>query len=744
MVPTRRKFYLLMALLLCSGIASAQVVVKGNVYGGGQGIRSDETTGLVTGNTWVTVNGGTVQNSIYGGGEFGSVGTFTAYETVTYNAGQENQMNVLVPKTCASGTGVAKIILNGGQVGILDHALMPTPGTTIWDDANGYIFAGCRGEADSITYPLAIAIAVVDSTYLEVNNDMVIAASIYGGSENGLVLRNTHVKVNGGQIGVGYYKDNTGVDHIVPAYTAQQWANAIAKVKDGTFVDADAAGFYPCHAWPYGKLNPETQLKDYLVYDPFAHPDSAYYAQALEQGASLYASDGSTFLGNVFGGGSGYYPIAPGIWRRTAGQVKGNTQVDITGGHILSAVFGGNELTDVLQKVTINMTGGTVGIPCAFDSIVANPMGGHIFGSGKGDMRTLFNRWTNADSAEVNINGGVVFGSVYGSGEDGHVLNNVVLNISENNADTRPVIGTFGTTTFDGNVFGSGRGFLGNAYTAGSVGGNVLMNITGGQVLGDVYGGGRLASVGSYFVDPQMEDPENPGTMIDNPDYGQLQEGEDHGYVTININGVTIGNDRGTTVGGNVFGGSMGRVTDLNDQINSIWLDLAKVKQTTVNIGNGDATTTIKGNVHGGGEIGTVTQNTTVNLTPNSTTQGTVYGGGKGYSATHAEINSNEEYNNTVKAGQVYGNTLVNMTGGMVESSIYGGGELGSVGTFETYYDETTATGVHFVGEPKTCAENTGLAKVVISGGQAGLVDHATMPTPGTGTWADDNGFVKY
>ena len=52
-INLRRRTFFLMALLLMGGMASAQVNIEGNVYGGGyDGTVSDSTT--------VTVNGGTV------------------------------------------------------------------------------------------------------------------------------------------------------------------------------------------------------------------------------------------------------------------------------------------------------------------------------------------------------------------------------------------------------------------------------------------------------------------------------------------------------------------------------------------------------------------------------------------------------------------------------------------------------------------------------------------------------------
>ena len=52
-MKTRRKAFLFVAMLLTSGMASAQVLVKGNVYGGCE-------QGQVTGDASVTMNGGTV------------------------------------------------------------------------------------------------------------------------------------------------------------------------------------------------------------------------------------------------------------------------------------------------------------------------------------------------------------------------------------------------------------------------------------------------------------------------------------------------------------------------------------------------------------------------------------------------------------------------------------------------------------------------------------------------------------
>ena len=695
----KRKAILLLAMLLTGGVASAQVVVKGSVYGGGQGIETDEKSGLVTGNATVTMNGGTVERSIYGGGQLGSVGTFT-YETVTYPADDPNHPGAEVqkPVSCASGTGVATVTVNGGHVG-KNGSLM---GVNPDDDDRGWIFCGGRGEADSITYPKAIALGVVGSTHLtfgtiENATQPLVTASVYGGCENGLVLEDTHVEILGGQIGTGLVSKTQGENNVWtgtwdPVYDDPKWTAAINAVRSGnaTAINAAAGQFHECDAWPYGDGNDH-----YYVYDIYAGT-SGYDSH----GGALQGSTGQTFFGCVFGGGSGYYPIRPGVWRRTAGQVNGNTLVEVTGGHILTSIYGGNEMTDVIGTCTVNMTGGTLGVPRTLAQIKAHPVTCYLFGAGKGDQRVMFNRWTNVQNAEVNIGGDAFFfGSVFGGGEDGHVLGNVTVNINTETGDDA-YIGTWGYSYVDGNVFGGGRGFSGEGITCGSVGGDITVNINGGNILGSIYGGGRMASAGIGFaleLDPiigyfQPDIPDNPETPED--------ESETHGHVTINISGGTIGNDYesklhlgnpdlegGRTHGGNVFGGSMGRLTKLDGSINPKWPILGQVKTTEINI-EGD-NTIIKGNVYGGGEFGLVLDSTEVNVR-GGTIWRNVYGGGYGSNdnTTKTDIQTGQagvtfRYTPMAFAGVVSKKTFVNISGGWVKKNVYGGGEMASVGLID-------------------------------------------------------------
>lgn len=243
------------------------------------------------------------------------------------------------------------------------------------------------------------------------------------------------------------------------------------------------------------------------------------------------------------------------------------------------------------------------------------------------------------------------------------------------------------------------------ALTAGNIGGSIELNIKSGKILGSVYGGGRLGSVGYglYLVDEEITEDEQTikpyGILRPNDKYdgsypnpstqdASAYYDKGRGYITINISGGTIGNDYEYiynptdeqkaaipnttfdyqnhlqyTKGGNVFTGGMGRLYALdNTTLLPLWPKLGKCKSTTLNMTGG----TVKSSIYGGGEIGAVAENATVNV--NGGTVGTkvvdsedankyyyfgsVFGGGKGSTAKVEGIS---------EAGTAGGNVQVNL-----------------------------------------------------------------------------------
>ena len=529
-------------------------VIGGNVFGAGKGEKTHGYSALVRGNTYVTIQGDAkLKESVYGGGEIASVGRYNvanaAYHAahpevgigMPYSLANENSGNCFVVvrgnaeigpdtpmKMTADGGpddtghvfGAGKGVLPYEGYSSIDGSGSWTVTNTPWrikpdNSKDNYDEAtyGDDVEAEYLKYIETLALAT--QTDVTIEGNAFVKGSVYGGSENGHVQHNTHVTIAGGQIGAG--------EGMNERYTG--WPTETEDI---------TTSWKECAHWEYTP-------NDAAPWDPYAtfkNPaDGKYYYDAAfkqtAEGGYYIAKDGHTFYGNVFGGGSGLIPYAPGKWHRAAGSVGGNTQVDITGGHILTSVYGGNEQTDVGTykkddngalvvpvrdgKCTINMTGGTVGVPRTADDMMAHPLTCYVFGAGKGDQRIFFNTWTNVIETEVNISGKArIYGSTFGGGEDGHVIKDAVTNIggtvtigtgtaAKTYTEDGVLIGTTGTSYVDGNIFGGGRGFSGEAQTAGTVGGNVKLNISGGKMLGSIYGGGRLASVGTMFTNPESE-----------------------------------------------------------------------------------------------------------------------------------------------------------------------------------------------------------------------------------------------
>ena len=710
--------------------AGASPVIKGNVFGAGKGLNTHGYAALVRGNATVTVQGNArVEHSVYGGGEIASVGKYTIAEDaedaaahgveegMPYSLASDNCgiCTVTVSGYAVIGQDDMKMTAEGGpdDFGYVFGAgkgVLPYEGTdnednkprrmnpeNEWEYYNATDYDG-EGDYEAAYLKYIETLALTTETYVTIDGHAFVKGSVYGGSENGHVLHDTKVYIKGNcQIGNG--------DGVNARYSEEQFVNPLTT----TVTSGNALA--ECSHWPY--------RDPYLPYDKY---DSA--------GGDDHATDGHTFFGNVFGGGSGLYPYQKPDntyeWLRTAGRVYGNTYVEITGGHILTSVYGGCELADVGNGLTVEegrgtcrvkMSGGTLGVPRTLEQIAAHPVTCYLFGAGKGDQRTRFNEWTNVGNVIVEINDSVsrpiIYGSVFGGGEDGHVLGNVDMHIKEMKDTGGPIIGTWGTSYVEGNVFGAGRGFGGGALTAGVVSGNVNMRIDGGTMLGSVYGGGRLGSVGTHLVAPT--DPRY-GTLVDDGKQQVMDqadsdaEGVKHGYITINVNGGTIGNRyeyvyptaeqktdslRNTsfdyrnrllyTKGGNIFTGCMGRLYGLDGTtLLPDWADMGKARKTTLNITGG----TIKSNVYGGGELGTLVEGATISITGGTVGTlvpagegddqpayyyGSVFGGGKGstdnitgkWPAGTAEADKKD----ISVAGQVGGNVLVELNKGVAPNA---------------------------------------------------------------------------
>ena len=626
----------------------------GDVYGAGKG----DTIGIaghpkasallvsLVKNTEVlitdTVIGGVrksprILGSVFGGGEVANVGHFTwtigSYSGVP-NIGDIDQL---------AGTGKTKVTVRGGVIGA-DKAQMRVEmaaGTgnynLKYNDDRGHVFGGGEGWCDDPTKYAVInptngtpgihnnkrlidLMAVVGETQVTISDTAYVKGSVYGGSMNGHVLRDTKVSVKGGQIGAGY-NPTTGDEQ--GKYKEKQFFNPVAYfTRPSHATDTDIhpdSALYGCYRWDYSANNQQP-------FDPIALKANS---------VTNKPTTGETWFGSVYGGGSGYYPYIGKkitdptadscIWNPDAGKVFGHTEVEITGGHILSNVYGGCQTSDVgnyaiadasyhashpevpvdqlynhsdvaiSAKAIVTMSGGTVGVPETIGSIQAFPFMSSVYGGGQGNFRDEHKALNNVDSTRVTIsNDAIVYGMVFGGSQNGHVVDSTKVLVKGG------VVGTTGLSGYDGCVFGGGQGtthlnpgFLGDSLYAhaGRVGGNAKVVMSGGKVLGNLYGGGMVALTGVGLEG-----------KFDAYTTGTTYASEHHGKAKVEVSGGYVGNyfNNGRNLlkndyaSGNVYGAGRGKLDEYDQD------DIARLANSAVKISGSPE---IYGSVFGGGQM---------------------------------------------------------------------------------------------------------------------------------------------
>ena len=284
-----------------------------------------------------------------------------------------------------------------------------------------------------------------------------------------------------------------------------------------------------------------------------------------------------------------------------------------------------------------------------------------------------------------------------------------------------------GIGKYDFDINGDGENEKGYGTSSGSVTRftTVIVNNTmdgtvgtpaanGNIIYRNVYGGGSLASVGPPRIPPAR--PDDPLERND-------QEASTRGKQTlsqVSIAGV-IGLKDGYNLGygGNVYGASRGDATvDSKSYATDIF--------TKVTVKNG---ADIAGNVFGGGEVGLVKNDARVAV------QGGIF--------NSADRTQMARIGNDLFGGgdqtDVLGNTYVNITGGHIMHNVYGGGNMGSVGTIDE-----TQTNRHDA-EPASDGALYEFAlswpvKLVYKSGTGDT--HVTMTGGRIGTSGDENGDI--
>lgn len=407
--------------------------------------------------------------------------------------------------------------------------------------------------------------------------------------------------------------------------------------------------------------------------------------------------DGGTIT-TIYGGGKGCLKADgdKNCTYDTAPSSNGSITVNVKNGSI-TEVFGGNNVYGTPSKnPVVNIEGGTLG---------------SVYGGSNGQKAGI-------NSTLVNIKGGTFTDGVYGGGKQAKTNNTTEVNIEG---------GTFKSDLGIAEVFGGGRkaavnekttvnikagAKVYNVYGGSNESGDVksaTVNNIAGEVLCNTYGGGKNASV------------ETANNLLEGTTYTYKLSSSESSY---------------TNTCGNAFaGGARADVKDANITLKGSSLinvyggsdESGTVVKSTVEIISGDVT-----NVFGGNNQGGSTTNTVVNVNGTSSLKvENVYGGSNGASAsigatTLVNINSGTITKNVFGGGNkapVIGSTTVNVYNGNI-MNVFGGGNEAHVGdtvVFDGVYSSGTLKG-------KTTVNIVGgtITKNVYGSGNSSFVDGTT------------------
>ena len=475
--------------------------VSGNVYGGGKGDANDHSKGQVTGNPTVTIgdksNAGyeaIVKGDVYGGGDAGNVVGTPIVNVVNKcnttignvygggNAADVNGTDVNInggtitgmvfggghgdknadPQTEANVNGNVNVDITGGKINKVfggsnskgnitgTIALNIEKGdescelhiTEVYGGGNeaagnaGVITIGCTGsDAEGIGDVYGGANAADINTPITLNITGGNIKRVFGGN-------NTSGSINGDiQVNVDW-SGTCGVNALGNVYGAGNQAaysgNTEVNILNGTVTGSVYGGGLGATAVVTGTTK--------VNIDGSADGHSVMVTQNVLGGGDAAAVEGSTDVniingavsGSVFGGGN-------------AAGVSENGVVDITGGTIASGVYGGSNASGAVGNTIVTLTYGIIGT----DAAHANVHGG---GYGK-DTQVSGN-------VAVNIQGGTVYGDVYGGSALGTV---------NTDTDNTTIVNLTGGI-IHGDAYGGG---LGDSETAADVNGNVTVTLNG-------------------------------------------------------------------------------------------------------------------------------------------------------------------------------------------------------------------------------------------------------------------------
>ena len=659
--------------------------INNNVYGGGNFSTVGISSGSSTANTNIYVYGGVIKGSLYGAGNNNGSGNNSVKATVNITTDGGEIRGSLYGGSNALGTVYGDVNINVISGNFLDS-----------------IYGGGRGGYVNTSNVGTYIRDKIDITIGTETKIPTITNNIYGGSAYGTVNASTRN----------------------PGLSSNGITMLINNVQVGGSVFGGSKGAVGYNPFVAGHI--EITVNDGSIPNLFGGNDIA----GTMRGNSTIHLNGGT-VANVYGGGN---------------QVSGNNTYINLSGSITTNIFGGSNQSGNVNNSTITLNSGTVENVYGGNNVGGQTTNTDITVNG-GTLTNVYGGGKLADTGKTTIK--LVSGTVpnvYGGGESASVLTDTNIYV---NGST--VTNLFGGSNQSGDVPIShlivNSGNITNMYGGNNAGGKTTTTdiLTNGGVITYLYGGGKLANSGQSNV------VVNNPTEITNL-YGGGEDASIDTSTNLNLNGGTIatvfggsnhsgdvpvsnitlaGSNTTTIYGGNNEGGTTvsTNITVNSGSATSLYGggNQADSQSSLITINNASSKIT---SVYGGGNFASV-NSTTIAL--NGGTLGNVYGGSNasGIVNTSNITTSNNPIIDYIYGGNNAGGNTVNSTittnGGTINQDIYGGGNQAN-NTGNTVLSITNTTVANEIygggkdgsvsGNSNVFISNSNISKSVYAGGK--------------------------
>ena len=700
-------------------VIDGNATIKNNVYGGGNygAVAATLTSGTTS--TMIKIKGGSIAGSVYGGGNNNGSGTSSVTSTINIEmtggqvaniyGGSRTKGTIYGGSTVnVVGGTVTNSIYGGGEGGYLNNN---NPGTYVRDTVNVTIGNGTSTPAISGNVYGGSAYGTVNAINQNTNttaaktnvtvNSGTITGSVFGGGKGSStytprVVGDITVNINNGSIGSVY----GGMD-----------ASGAPSHGDVVFLNGGTVG----NAYGGGNATGQTTTDIRLVGSTIT---GNVYGGSNQAGTvvttNVRVTGGSAtniFGGNNLGGSSTTTNVTYTAGTITTSIYGGgnqaestNTNVDINGAINIDSVYGGGNQAGVSNSTNVNIAKGTINGVYG-GSNKTGTVGTTNVNVGP-DTSNYYDDYTSGGSGlEVSFNYSFSSAqyqtSLYPEYQTIVDITPVFRNTTEEDFDEWSVTLNIPDSTFfvhdgDANIIVNGETYIwnqddrwwgtnpipaGSTYSP-SLPLRVLFKGTENdfRLIYDLEAIDGNNGVHKATNDPNYVSPTQGGGINIGTIYGGNNIGGTVNISNVTLNNGTIGEIYG---GGNQVGLTTSNVEITGGNITSIYGGSNRNGTvTTSNVRVGFGTDPINAtNVFGGNNKGGTT--TTANVIVNKGNIGTIYGGGD-----EAVTGSTNVIVNDATVGDIYGggnaagvnnDTSLELNGTIVSNNVYGGGNEGIV-----------------------------------------------------------------